>query len=229
MTTNFDRRSLLKLGGSVLATTALTPHLAFAEAKTINYWHTFTSQSEQAGLDEVLKLFAAAHPDITVTPENIPNPEFMAKITAAVVANSRPSVTQVASERFRDLLAMGALTDITDRVTGWERRADFADQFPAILVKSPGIGQRISSPVTISGSADVFEAVVSIAILDEHGRTVASTFTMATCGTGCRGSYATDVRYHVGTRQPGTLRVYEVSAMDGSPIHVVEIPVILTP
>ena len=76
----------------------------------------------------MLKLFAAAHPDITVTPENIPNPEFMAKITAAVVANTRPSVTMVASERFRDLLAMGALTDITDRVASWERRADFADQ-----------------------------------------------------------------------------------------------------
>jgi hypothetical protein len=110
-----------------------------------------------------------------------------------------------------------------------QRRTDFVDQLPFILVESPGIGERVSSPVTISGSADVFEAVVSIAILDEDGRTVASTFTMATCGTGCRGSYATDVRYHVGTRQPGTLRVYEVSAMDGSPIHVVEIPVILTP
>lgn len=112
---------------------------------------------------------------------------------------------------------------------GPQRRADFADQLPFILVESPGIGERVSSPVTITGTADVFEAVVSIAILDEHGRTVASTFTMATCGTGCRGSYATDVRYHVGTRQPGTLRVFEVSAMDGSPIHVVEIPVILTP
>ena len=110
-----------------------------------------------------------------------------------------------------------------------QRRADFADQLPFILVGSPGIGERVSSPVTIAGTANVFEAVVSIAILDEHGRTVASTFTMATCGTGCRGSYATDVRYHVDTRQPGTLRVYEVSAMDGSPIHVVEIPVILTP
>ena len=131
--TIFNRRSALKLGGSLLAATALTPHLAFAQAKTINYWHTFTSQSEQAGLDEVLKLFAAAHPDITVTPENIPNPEFMAKITAAVVANTRPSVTGLSSERFRDLLAMGALTDITDRVAGWERRADFADQrFTAI-------------------------------------------------------------------------------------------------
>ena len=112
---------------------------------------------------------------------------------------------------------------------GPQRRASFADQLPAILLESPGIGERVSSPVTISGSADVFEAVVSIAILDEHGRTVASSFTMATCGTGCRGSYTADVRYDVGTRQPGTIRVYEVSAKDGSPIHVVEIPVLLTP
>ena len=112
---------------------------------------------------------------------------------------------------------------------GPQRRASFADQLPAILVQSPGIGERVSSPVTISGTADVFEAVVSIAILDEHRRTVASSFTMATCGTGCRGSYTTDVRYDVGTRQPGTIRVYEVSAKDGSPLHVVEIPVILTP
>lgn len=110
-----------------------------------------------------------------------------------------------------------------------QRRADFADQLPFILVQTPGVGERVSSPVTISGSANVFEAVVSIAILDEHGRTVASTFTMATCGTGCRGSFATDVRFDVGTRQPGTIRVYEVSAKDGSPLHVVEIPVTLTP
>jgi spore germination protein GerM len=112
---------------------------------------------------------------------------------------------------------------------GAQSRANFADQLPFILVESPGIGERISSPVRIAGTSDVFEAVVSIEILDRNGDAVASTFTMATCGTGCRGSYATDVEYSVGTRQPGTIRVYEVSAMDGSPIHIVEIPVMLTP
>jgi Immunoglobulin-like domain of bacterial spore germination/Sporulation and spore germination len=111
---------------------------------------------------------------------------------------------------------------------GPQRRADFADQLPWILVESPGIGERVSSPVRISGSANVFEATVSIAILDQQGRTVASTFTTATCGTGCRGTYSTDVAYDVGTTQPGTVRVYEVSAMDGSPINVVDIPVTLT-
>jgi len=111
---------------------------------------------------------------------------------------------------------------------GPQRRADFADQLPLILVEGPTIGERVSSPVRVSGTADVFEAVVSIAILDQQGDTVASTFTMATCGTGCRGTYSTDVRYDVGTTQPGTIRVYEVSAMDGSSIHVVDIPVTLT-
>ena len=127
MTTTFDRRSLLKLGAAAAAATML-PRTAFAQAASINYWHTFTSQSEFAGLEEVMKLFAAAHPDIKVTQENIPNPEFMAKITSAVVANSRPNVTMVSSERFADLLAMGALTDMTDRIASWDRRADFDDK-----------------------------------------------------------------------------------------------------
>jgi hypothetical protein len=109
-----------------------------------------------------------------------------------------------------------------------QRRASFADLLPAILVESPGIGDRVSSPVTISGTADVFEAVVSFVILDQRRRTVASTVTMATCGSGCRGTYSVDVRYDVESTQPGTIRVYEVSAKDGSPIHVVEIPVTLT-
>jgi Immunoglobulin-like domain of bacterial spore germination/Sporulation and spore germination len=111
---------------------------------------------------------------------------------------------------------------------GPQRRANFEDQLPLILVESPAIGERVSSPATISGTADVFEAVVSIVILDEAGETIASTFTMATCGTGCRGTFTTDVRYDVASTQLGTVRVFEVSAMDGSPIHVVDIPVTLT-
>ena len=127
MTAKFDRRSVLKLGGGMLAASALLPHQAFAQQTAINYWHTFTSQSEFAGLDEVMKLFAAAHPEVAVTQENIPNPEFMAKVTAAVVSGSRPDVTMVSSERFADLLAMGALNDLTDKIAAWDRRSDFDD------------------------------------------------------------------------------------------------------
>lgn len=124
--TRLSRRSTLQLGGGFLAA-ALLPRSAFAQSTSISYWHTFTSQSEFAGLDDILALFAKAHPDITVAPEAIPNPEFMAKTTAATVAGSLPNVLALSSERFQDLRAMGAVQDITDRVAGWERRGDFDD------------------------------------------------------------------------------------------------------
>ncbi len=112
-------------------------------------------------------------------------------------------------------------------VSGPMAREDFADLLPAILVEQPEIGQEVTSPVTIAGTADVFEATVSIRILDARGREIVRTFTTASCGTGCRGDFEKRVRFEVGETQPGTIVVYESSAMDGSPLHVVRIPVVL--
>jgi Immunoglobulin-like domain of bacterial spore germination len=108
-------------------------------------------------------------------------------------------------------------------------RRSYRDRLPPILVESPQIGDQVSSPITVSGTANVFEATVSISILDAKGREIVSTFTMATCGTGCRGTYSKAVPYTVDQTQPGIVRVYEVSAKDGTPINVIEIPVILSP
>jgi spore germination protein GerM len=158
---------------------------------------------------------------------------FRAEETPAIAVGSLSQIvyTLTQFDSIQEVLFQVDGTPLTNfggyELDGPQGRADFADQLPWILVESPRIGQRVSSPVTISGSANVFEAVVSISVLDEQGRTLASTFTMATCGTGCRGTYSTDVRYDVGTTQPGTIRVYEVSAMDGSQINVVDIPVTL--
>ena len=126
MANSFDRRTVLKMGGAAAAALAL-PKPAFADTTSINYWHHFTSQSEFAGLAAVMKQFAAANPDIKVTQENIPNPEYMAKVTAAVVAKSVPDTTMIATERVADLTAMSALIDITDRVNAWPQKADFPD------------------------------------------------------------------------------------------------------
>ena len=55
--------------------------------------------------------------------------------------------------------------------TGWPLgRADYADHLPPILVSGPAVGQRVTSPVTVSGTADVFEATVSVRIRDAHRR-----------------------------------------------------------
>jgi hypothetical protein len=110
-----------------------------------------------------------------------------------------------------------------------QTRRIYEGSLPAILVERPSIGQRVSSPITVSGTADVFEATVSIVILDSAGRQIARLFTTATCGTGCRGDYSAEVPYSVRAEQPGTVMVFESSAKDGSPVNVVDIPVILTP
>jgi hypothetical protein len=109
------------------------------------------------------------------------------------------------------------------------KRADFNDLLPAILVESPIIGARVSSPVTVSGTANVFEATVSLRILDENGNEIARTFTTATCGTGCRGDYSVSIPFNVDRQQQGTIEVFESSAKDGSPINLVRIPVTLMP
>jgi Immunoglobulin-like domain of bacterial spore germination/Sporulation and spore germination len=110
-----------------------------------------------------------------------------------------------------------------------QTRAMYRGYLPAITVRSPVIGARVTSPVTVSGTADVFEATVSVRILDSAGHEIARTFTTASCGTGCRGDYSVTVSYSVPRTQPGTIEVFESSARDGRPVSVQLIPVTLAP
>jgi hypothetical protein len=48
-------------------------------------------------------------------------------------------------------------------------RRDFENVAPFIVVESPKPGEEISSPVTIEGFANVFEANVNMRIMDENG------------------------------------------------------------
>ncbi|MFG1954126.1 Gmad2 immunoglobulin-like domain-containing protein [Micromonospora sp. NPDC048830] len=107
-------------------------------------------------------------------------------------------------------------------------RGDYADLLPAIVVTAPSIGDRVTSPVTVTGTADVFEATVSVRILDAAGREIGTAFTTAACGSGCRGDYRVRVGYRLDRAGPGTIEVYEVSAQDGSRVNVVAVPVVMS-
>jgi hypothetical protein len=108
--------------------------------------------------------------------------------------------------------------------------ADYEDLLPVILVTSPTAGERVANPVTVRGSANVFEANVTVRILDENGDQIAHTFTTATCGSGCRGDFSVTVGYEVDHEQPGTIVVHDDDAAGtGTPPHQVRIPVVLTP
>ncbi|MDX6549622.1 MAG: hypothetical protein QOJ31_306, partial [Gaiellales bacterium] len=88
-----------------------------------------------------------------------------------------------------------------------QTRAGYDSLLPVIAVAAPGFGQRLTSPVHVAGLANVFEANVSVELLDQDGHVIAHDVTTASCGTGCWGSYALDLPFHVDHQQPGTIVV----------------------
>ncbi len=102
-------------------------------------------------------------------------------------------------------------------------RADVEEQAPAILVEQPAPGSRIVGPLRIAGTANTFEATLSWEVVAADGSILGSGFATATCGTGCRGSFA--VVEPIEGSGPATLRVFERSAEDGSETKVVEVPI----
>jgi len=109
-------------------------------------------------------------------------------------------------------------------------RSDYEDLLPAIAIDTPASGTRVTSPVRVSGSANVFEANVTVQVLDESGQVVGKTFTTATCGTGCRGTYSALASFTVDREQRGTIVVSDDDAAGtGTPPHVVRAPVVLRP
>ncbi len=112
---------------------------------------------------------------------------------------------------------------------GPQTRADYEDQLPSIFVDRPAFSAAIGNPARVAGNANVFEAVLQITILDASGRTVYEQHAMATCGSGCRGTFDVTAPYSVSKGQWGTLRVWVASARDGKPEDVRDYPVWLTP
>jgi hypothetical protein len=108
-------------------------------------------------------------------------------------------------------------------------RADFEDVTPTILVESPLPFEEVSSPLRVTGTANTFEATFNYELTDTDGRIVDENFVTATSGSGERGTFDfTTDPFTVPFDGVGSLIVFELSAEDGSRIHLVEIPVRMT-
>lgn len=112
---------------------------------------------------------------------------------------------------------------------GPQSRKDFEALLPSIFVDRPAFAAAAGNPARITGTANVFEATFRVALLDGARKVLVDQMTMATCGTGCRGTFDVTLRYDVPKAQWGTLRVYFGSAQDGSPQDIRDYPVWLTP
>jgi hypothetical protein len=125
----------------------------------------------------------------------------------------------------RPVQAIGGEGVVVDPPIG---RGAIEEQTPQILVESPLPGDTVTSPIRLRGTANVFEATVSIDVTDEMGKVVLRTFTTATSGTGTRGTFDTTLALP-GRNGRVTVVAYESSAEDGRPLHVVEVPLTLVP
>jgi germination protein M len=108
-------------------------------------------------------------------------------------------------------------------------RADYTSFLPAIWVDRPAWGGVLGNPGRVTGLANVFEAQFQVQVLDGAGHSLTNQSVMASCGAGCWGTFDVTLDYTVSEAQWGTLRVYDLSAKDGTREHIVEYPVWLTP
>jgi sporulation and spore germination protein/immunoglobulin-like protein involved in spore germination len=138
-----------------------------------------------------------------------------------------PSVKSVLFEvEGREVHAFGGEGAVLDGPVG---RSDYDSVLPNIFVDRPAWGAALGNPGRVSGNANVFEATFRITLLDASRKELVDQQAMATCGSGCRGTFDVTIRYDVAKAQWGTLRVWDGSAKDGTPQDVREYPVWLTP
>lgn len=99
---------------------------------------------------------------------------------------------------------------------------------PAILLESPTPWESVKSPLIVTGTSNTFEASLIYRLTGEDDEVLAEGPGMATSGTGTRGTFELEIPYTVDADGRGTLMLYESSAVDGSEINTVAIPVQLT-
>ena len=98
--------------------------------------------------------------------------------------------------------------------TAYEGRDAFDDVLPRILPESPTPYEKISSPLTVSGMANTFEATVRWSVSTTEGSLLEEGFTTATAGSGTWGTFelTTDLPAYEGSV---VLTLWQDSMEDG--------------
>ena len=157
-----------------------------------------------------------------------------ARLAQVVYAMTQfPTVEQV--EILVDGEPLTAVGDAGVAVDGPMVRADFqwggTYEGPEglVLAETPRPGATIEGPtVDVGGSANTFEATVYLEATDAAGNVlVPEEFTTATSGSGTPGTFYTTLSFPEGTTGEVVIRVYELSAEDGSRRSVNELPITL--
>ncbi len=102
------------------------------------------------------------------------------------------------------------------------RAAFYNSALAPIFVDKPPAFSTITSPIVVSGLANVFEGQFKIQLLDAHGHAVYDGSATGTMGNW--GPWSATIPYATQTPGAPTLRVFDLSAKDGSVIDLVDVP-----
>lgn len=141
-------------------------------------------------------------------------------------ATQFPSVGRVAFRLDgRPVAAIGGEGVIVSPPVG---RSAFAGQAPAILVERPLPGDRVSTPLSVGGTARVFEAQFSLDVETAAGKLLVHREVEASAGTGGRGSFHVTIPLRASVQRLVVV-AYDRSPRNGARVHVVRVPVTFAP
>jgi hypothetical protein len=98
---------------------------------------------------------------------------------------------------------------------------------PLILVERPALGETVSSPVQVSGTASVFEATLRVRLQDPDGKKLFEDSVTASEGAPGRGTFSIEIPFT--EEGPATIVAFSPSARDSSEQHAFTVPVVLAP
>lgn len=100
---------------------------------------------------------------------------------------------------------------------------------PAITIDLPAEGATLAVPFMVSGTADTFEATLTIDAIDQTGLTMCVRHLTATSGSGTRGTWEGMLAFPPEEDPlPVTLRAYTHSPVDGAMTDLVERPLTIS-
>ena len=97
---------------------------------------------------------------------------------------------------------------------------------PAIVVETPRKNVEVSSPVSVSGTADVVGGGVTVRVLDHGGDELAAIEVEVDCGQGCPATFGTELAFFVQHPEDGWVEV--IGATNDRPAVTI-VPVVLVP
>lgn len=102
-------------------------------------------------------------------------------------------------------------------------RGDLLGAVPAILVETPAVGDSLHGWVHLSGMANVFEAQFRVELIDGSGHVLVNQPVHASAGSGTWGTFDANFRFTSAAASTSTLRVFDLSMKDGSPIDEIDL------